>query len=514
MANATGALTVGTALTVAAARHRDREMLTCWTTGRRYSFAQVNERVNRLANGLADLGVGHGDVVAFLCNNRAEIVETYFGLAKLGAVGMPLNYRLSPPELADLARTVGATTLIFAPRFAAETQQVRESGSSDIATFIAIGDEVPDYATGYEDLLAGASAAEPGVAVEETDPQYFNLTSGTTGSPKTYVLNHYNNATAGMLMSQQFDLSEDDVTLTVFPMFGRIGFGWTIGSVVAGTRHVITDFEPATVADAIAAEKTTIVNMVSTMAQMLMQLDDFEQRDFTSLRGIVFAGAPLPSNVYTATVDRLCPHIYEYYGMQETGVVVDIKPAKKKLKPGSVGQVSQFSQVRTVDPDGNDVAPGENGAIIARTPTATTSYFKNETKTAETFRDGWVHTGDIGRFDEEGFLYITGRAKDVIVTGGQNVFAVEVEDRLLAHPAVRDCSVIGLPDDFWGEVVTAVLVMEPAAEVSDDDLIAHCKEALAGFKAPKRILRRSEPIPRTPTGKVTKGVLREEYLEA
>lgn len=510
MANATGALTVGTALSVAAVRHTNKEMISCVTTGRRFTFAQANERANRLANGLADSGVTKGDVVAFLCNNRAELVEIYFGLAKLGAVGMPINYRLSPSEIADLTRAVEATALIFAPRFLSETQQIR-AASSTITSYIAIGDEVPDFATGYEDLLAGASADEPGVRIEESDPQYFNLTSGTTGSPKTYVLNHYNNAMAGLLMSQQFDLTSADAVLTVFPMFGRVGFGWTIAAVVSGVRNVIMDFDPESVAEVITREKCTIVNLVSTMAQMLMQLKDFEQRDFSSLRGIVFAGAPLPSNVYTATVERLCSSIYEYYGMQETGVVVDIKPAQKKRKPGSVGQTSQFSEVRTIDPDGNDVAAGENGAIIVRTPTATTGYFNNPAKSAETFRDGWVHTGDIGRFDEEGFLYITGRAKDVIVTGGQNVFAVEVEDRLLAHPAVQDCSVIGLPDDYWGELVTAVIVPSPSADATDEELIAHCRQELAGFKTPKKIMRRDAPIPRTPTGKVTKHVLLDEY---
>lgn len=510
MTNATGSFTVGAALTVAAVRHRNKEMLSCMTTGRRFTFAQMNERANRLANGLASLGIAKGDVVAFLCNNRAEIVETYFGLAKLGAVGMPLNYRLSAPEIIDLAQLVEARTLIVAPRFLDVAQQVHDSGSG-IDRFLAIGDEVPGFTASYDDLLAGASAEEPWVRIEESDPQYFNLTSGTTGSPKAYLLNHYNNAATSMLMTPQFDLTPDDTVLTVFPMFGRVGFGWTLGSVVAGLRNVIMDFEPAAVADVIAQEKCTIVNLVATMAQMLMQLEDFESRDFSSLRGIAFVGAPLPPNVYNATVEKLCPHVYEYYGLQETGTVVDIKPEQKKQRPRSVGQVCLFAEVRTVAPDGRDVGPGEDGEIIARGPTSTTGYFKNPAKTAETFRDGWIHTGDIGRFDEEGFLFITGRAKDVVVTGGQNVFAVEVEARLMSHPAIQDASVIGLPDDFWGELVTAVIVEDAESPATDEELAAFCRETLAGFKVPKRFIRRSEPIPRTPTGKVTKHSLLEEY---
>ena len=512
MNNATGTLTVGNALKVAAIRHRDKEMLSCVTTGRRFTFREVNKRTNQLANGLSGLGIGKGDAVAFLSNNRAEIVETYFALAKLGAVGMPINYRLSPTEIVDLANLVGAKTLIFAPRFrdVVETVQAQNVG---LERYVAIGEDLPDFATGYEELVASSSDAEPASMVSESDAQYFNLTSGTTGSPKTYVLNHYNNALAGMLMAQQFDLTPADVVLTVFPMYGRVGFGWTLAAVLSGITNVITDFEPQSVAQAAAAEKCTIVNLVPTMAQMLMNLDNLEQQDFSSLRGIVFAGAPLPTNVYESTAQKLCANIYEYYGMQETGVVVDIKPEEKKQKPGSVGQISVFSEVRLVDPDGNDVAPNENGAVIVQAPTSAKEYFQNPEKTRETFSDGWVFTGDIGRFDEEGFLYITGRAKDVIVSGGQNVFSVEVEDRLLAHPAVEDCSVIGLTDDFWGEVVTAVVVPKPGATVSKNEIIDFCKESLAGFKTPKKVLWRNGPIPRTPTGKVTKYSLIEEYSE-
>lgn len=517
MNKATGTLTVGNLLTVAARRFHGRTMLRCVTTGRSFTFGEANTRVNRLANGLSSFGVRKGDCVAFLCNNRAELVETYFALAKLGAVGMPINYRLSTSEIADLLQLSEAGTLIFAPRFAAAVEGLHTGADGSDGhersglRCIAIGEEVPGFAQGYEELLEGSSPEEPGTVVTEEDPQYFNLTSGTTGSPKTYLLNHYNNALAGTLMAGQFDLTGTDVVLTVFPMFGRVGFGWTLAAVYSGLPNVIMDFEPWAVAAAIQDEKCTIVNLVPTMAQMLMGLDDIEARDLSSLRGIVYAGAPLPTPVHEATVRQLCPHVYEYYGMQETGVVVDIKPEEKRTHPTSVGRVSPFCEVRAVDPEGNDVPAGENGAIIVQAPTSTTGYYRNPEKSRETFRDGWIHTGDIGRFDEDGFLYITGRAKDVIVTGGQNVFATEVEDLLLRHPGVADCSVIGLADEFWGERVTAVVVAAPGAEVTEEALIEYCRQSLAGFKTPKAVLFRTDPIPRTPTGKVTKYSLLEEY---
>jgi len=208
---------------------------------------------------------------------------------------------------------------------------------------------------------------------------------------------------------------------------------------------------------------------------------------------------------------RLCPNIYEYYGLQETGILANIGPEDKERKPASVGQIAFSADVRIVDSVGNDVPQGGVGEIIGRAPSATAAYFKDEERTEQAFKNGWFHTGDLGWFDEEGFLYLAGRSKDMIISGGQNVFSVEVEDTLMGHPSVAECAVIGLPDDTWGEKVTAVVVRAPGAGVSEGELIAHCREKLAGFKTPKRVIWMDEPLPRTPTGKVKKFILLEKY---
>ncbi len=506
---ATGTLTVGNVIRVAAVRYRDREAIFCSSTGRRFTFRQVNERTNRLANGLTGLGLEKGDVAAFLCTNRAEIVEIFFALAKIGVLGIPLNYRLAPAEMIELVRHCGARAFLFDPWFPEVAAEVREA-LPGIQHFVGMGEEIPPFAVGYEELLEGASAEEPDVEISEEDDHYLNLTSGTTGHPKAYLLTHYNNAT-GFIMGFLHDVTREDVILTAFPIFGRVGFAWCAIGFYTGARNVIHQFQARQALELIESERVTISNWVPTMASLVLSLPDVDRYDLSSLRALVFAAAPLTPRLQEEIKRRLCPNLYEYYGLQETGILVSIRPEDKEKRPDSVGQVIFSAEVRIVDPQGRDVPVGDVGEIIARVPTATAGYYKDEEKTREVFRDGWFHTGDLGRFDEEGFLYLAGRAKDMIISGGQNVFAVEVEAVLAAHPAVADCAVIGLPDDKWGERVTAVLVKAEGAEVTEEELVEHCRKRMAGFKVPKQFIWLDGPLPRTPTGKVTKYVLVERF---
>ena len=506
---ATGGLTVGNILRVAAVRYRDREAIFCSTTGRRFTFRELNQRVNRLANGLADLGLNKGDVAAFLCTNRAEIVEIYFALAKIGVIGIPLNYRLATAEMNELLSHGEAQAFLFDPWFPDITREIREK-LPGIRHFVGMGEDLPEFALNYEELLQRSSPEEPDVEIVEEDYQYLNLTSGTTGLPKSYLLTHYNNAT-GYVMAFLHDLTWKDVVLTAFPIFGRVGFAWCAMSIYTGARNVIHPFQAKKMLELIESERVTLSNWVPTMASFVLMLPEVDRYDLSSLRALVFAASPLTSGLQQEIKQRICPNIYEYYGLQETGILTSIAPEEKNRRPESVGQVIFGAEVRIVEAAGNDVSQGEVGEILGRAPTATAGYFKNEEKTRQAFADGWFHTGDLGRFDEEGFLYLSGRVKDMIITGGQNVFSVEVEDMLMSHPSVSDCAVIGLPHDTWGEMVTAVVVRGKGAQVMEQDLITFCKEKMAGFKAPKRIIWSDDPLPRTPTGKVTKFVLVEKY---
>jgi fatty-acyl-CoA synthase len=510
---ALGKMVAGGILATAALRFRDREATFCAGTGRRFSYAQTNERCNRLAHGLTDLGLRKPDVVGFLCNNRAELVEMYFALAKLGLVGIPVNYRLAAAEIASLCRAMGAKAFLFETRFLAAAEHVR-AAVPKIKSFVAIGDKRPDWALGYENLLAGASAAEPQVEIEEHDPFYFNLTSGTTGLPKSYTLTHLNNCTIST-MFEAFDLTSRDVIMTVFPAFGRVGYAWITAGLQFGARNVLVDFNPAETLRLVEAERVTLFNAVPTMGAMLLADPSLPTRNLSSLRGLVFAGSVFPATLRERVAAALCPAIYEYYGMQETGALTVSTPEDRKQQPDSIGHPVCFAEVRIERPDGSIAAPGEIGEIVGRSPSTVTAYFDNPQKTAETFRNGFVHTGDLGYFDEQGFLFIKGRLKDMIITGGQNVHAAEVEDAILAMAGVTDCAVFGTPDELWGERVSAVIVQAPgeSAAITAEMVETHCRERLAGFKTPKSIFFSEEPLPRTPTGKVQKFLLVERYAE-
>jgi fatty-acyl-CoA synthase len=480
---ATETMAVGRLLKNAAVRYRDKEALYCSTSGRRFSYWELNERANRLANGLMDLGLKKGDMVAFLITNRSEIIETFFAIGKTGLVGLPLNYRLIAKEIVQMITLTDAKILIFEDTFAQVAEYVRQQ-LPGIKTFIGIGKGIPDFATNYDKLISNASPNEPNVEIREEDDYYMNLTSGTTGLPKSYMLNHYNNAGVIIDVTAMYKVTEDDVVMIVFPMFGRVGYAWMGAAIYNGAKQVIVNFEPKKVLEIIQSEKVTISNWVAPMANFILSVPEF---------------------------DKISPNIYEFYGLQETAIIINGSIKDKIKKPASIGKVSPWAEVRIVDASGNDVPTGAVGEVIARALGGTTSYYKNEEKTKETFKNGWCHTGDLGYFDEEGYFYISGRIKDMIVTGGQNVFSAEVENVLVAHPAVADCTVIGLPDEKWGEAVTAVIVKKSGVEVTEADIMAFCKKEMAGFKVPKRIIWYEGQIPRTPTGKVTKFVLVEKF---
>lgn len=505
-------MAVGRLLKNAAVRYRDKEAVCCVTTGKRVSYLQLNERVNRLANKLLSLGFKKGDMVAFVLSNRVEIIETFFAVGKIGLVGLPLNYRMTPREIVQLVIHAEAKALIFETAYLQAAEALREQVPG-VKTFVGVGDNIPGFALDYEKLIADGSPAEPEADVREEDDYYLNLTSGTTGIPKSYMLTHYNNALVIIDISMMFHVREEDAALIVFPMFGRVGFAWMGAAIYNGARIVTMNFEPKSVLEVIQAEKVTISNWVTTMAQLVLAVPDLDKYDLSSLRGLVFAGAAFPIPVQELVKKRICRTIYEFYGLQETAIIINASPADKGRKPSSQGKVSPWNEVRIVDSSGKDVPVGTIGEVIAKSTSGTSAYYKNEQKTKETFKDGWCHTGDLGYFDEEGYLYLSGRLKDMIVTGAQNVFAADVESTLLGHPAVADCAVIGLPDEKWGEIVTAVIVRKPDSTVAENDVIDFCKGEISGFKVPKRIFFYEGPLPRTPTGKVQKFILVKKYSQ-
>jgi acyl-CoA synthetase (AMP-forming)/AMP-acid ligase II len=274
---------------------------------------------------------------------------------------------------------------------------------------------------------------------------------------------------------------------------------------------VLANFEANDVRRLIEEERVTIVNLVPTMAAMLLLAQAAEPRDLSSLRAIILAGSSLPPSIREQITAHLCPAIYEYYGMQETGALVVSSPDDRRKRPDSVGRAITFAEIQIADSNGNAVGPNTLGEVLGRSPNTVTAYIDNAEKSAKTFRDGWVHTGDLGMLDEDGYLTIKGRKKDMIVTGGQNVHAADVEAIILNFPGVADCAVFGLPDDLWGERVTAVVIPRDGGELPPSKLEAFCRRHLAGFKVPKQFVVEAAPLPRTPTGKVQKFLLVERF---
>lgn len=501
----------GSFLKASALRWPERQAVFDADKGYGRTFRELNERANSLAHGLMELGVGKGDFVAVLLRNCAEFVELYYAILKIGAIIAPQPNRLSPPEIEKLVDLCEAGVMVFSTEFTEVLEAIRP-GLPRIDNFICIGEGRPDYALPYEELVTSHSTAEPGIEVGEEDLMYLNYTSGTTDLPKAYLLNHYNNTVAGPLLFDIFNITSRDTILTVFPMYGRVGFGWSTYGVMKGARNVVLNFLPDRVLEVIQEEKITIVNLVPIMAQLLWLYAKPEDYDLSSLRAIIFAGSSLPRTVLDETRARLCPKVYEFYGLQETAIITSIAPEEKLAKPASVGIPPHGVELRLVDEADRDVPAGEVGEIIMRGPAATTAYFKQPEKSAEVLRGGWFHTGDLGRLDEDGYLYVEGRVKDMIVTGGQNVFAAEVEELVLSHPAVADCAVIGLPHELWGEQVTAVVVLQEGASAAEEEIVEYCKGLAASFKAPKEI-RFTDALPRNLAMKVKKFELVQLYAE-
>jgi len=504
-----GRMTVGNILKSAASRFGGREAVYCEATQRRLSFRDMNTRSNQLAHALRALALEPGDIVAFLCSNRIEILEIYGAIAKVGLVGLPLNYRLAPSELATLINALAATTLICDQRFGSVLDYI-QAHCHAVRHYVWIGPSVPESCRAYEGLLASGSPDEPEADVQEQDAFYFNLTSGTTGLPKAYIVTHYSaSALHSALLS--YDARADDVLLTVFPAFGRMAFGSLLMSVVAGARNVLANFEPERVLDLIERESVTFVWLVPTMAALLLEVPGRSSRRIGSLRAIGFVGATLPASLVEQTRAQLCRDIYEGYGLQEAGMLTMSNPEDRVRKPGSVGLPVLFSEIRIVDSAGCDVSPGAIGEIVARSPNCITEYFQSPAKNLEAFREGWFHTGDLGRLDGDGYLYIAGRVKDMIISGGQNIYASEIESILLEMPGVADCAIIGLPHALWGEMVAAVLIVHNGAQLDAERVQDYCREKLAGFKIPRQVILQQEPLPRTATGKVQKFILVERY---
>lgn len=482
----------------------------------KFSYTEYNFRVNKLANALRGLGIGHGDKVAILLFNGIEIVDCYFALAKLGAVAVPVNFRFVGPEIVYVVNNSDSVAVIFDSGFGKTIDSIKNQ-LLKVKHFVSVplAGELP-YAINYNEFLATGSGEEPCVAVNDNDPAQIMYTSGTTGKPKGAVLSHKNQLSNALAVLVERHSSPDERFLCIPPLFHEAALALTLETVMIGGSTIIhKQFDPAAIAETIEKEQITTILLVPAMWNMLLQVPNLEKFNFSTLWLAITGAAILPQSLRKA-ISKVFPKVklYDLFGQTEMGPVTTLlKPEDALRKTASVGKPIIGVEVRAVDETGQDVPVGQVGEIIYRSPGMLLEYYKNTEATSQAIVDGWFHSGDLVRIDEEGFVYVVDRKKDMIISGGENVYPAEVEEVLYGNEKVLEAAVIGIPSEKWGEGVHAVVVTKPGELVTPEEIMEYCAANLAGYKKPRSVDIISA-LPRNASGKVLKGKLREMYGNA
>jgi len=493
----------------------------CWQA----THGEHLERVARACSALRHLGLGAGDRFAVLAGTGHEFLELWHAALCGAAVINPLNTRLAPPELAYILADSATEVLFVGPEFVDLAGRLRElvHGVRTIVTFGPPADRPGGVAAGtdlrYEDLLAVAAPQIP-PEPEEDDPAILMYTGGTTGRPKGVVLSHRNVALNSYHMTMSFRLDESLRYLTFMPMFHVSGALGILGPFTSGGSLVLLGgFEAEAVMAAVEQHAITDTGFVPTMLALILQDPGFRPERFASLRTVGYGAAPMTEGLL-ARIMELYPDlgIFQGYGMTEAcGVITFLSPEDHRRggpRLRSVGRAMGGVQFSIRDPDDVELAVGEVGEVCVRTGTIMERYWNQPEATAEALRGGWYHSGDVGYLDEAGYLYLVDRVKDMIVTGGENVYSIEVESALSTFPGVRQVAVIGVPHEIWGEAVHAIVVVDDPSTVTSDELQGHVRSQLAGYKVPKTVELRREPLPLSAAGKVVKRELRQSHQTA
>ena len=481
------------------------------------SYTEMDERSSRVAQGLLAEGVGPQDHVAFLDKNGPEYFEALFGGAKVNAINVAVNWRLAPREMESTINDAEAKVLFVGPDFRAHLDEI-EGSLPSVKKIVMLGDH-PRHES-YEAWIARQSAQDPAVPSAAEDVAMQLYTSGTTGRPKGAMLTNRNLGTLVPYIAPTWSLDATSVNVVAMPLFHIGGSGWALCGMWNGCHSILfRDFSPPEVLAALERHRVTNALFVPAMLQFLSAVPGAAERDLSALRSIVYGASPITNEVLIRSMKTFKCDFIQVYGLTETtGAITQLGPADHDPEGPrarllrSAGKPYPWVELRIVDPDtGRDRPAGEAGELWTRSVQNMKGYWNKPEETAKAFTaDGWLKTGDAGFMDAAGYIFLTDRVKDMIVSGGENIYPAEVENALSGHPAIADVAVIGVPHDKWGETVKAIVVRKPGTDPSPEEIIEYARQRLARYKCPTSV-DFADGLPRTPSGKLLKRELREPY---
>jgi acyl-CoA synthetase (AMP-forming)/AMP-acid ligase II len=489
--------------------------------GEAQTYRQFDERCSRVANGLIAEGVRPQERVAFLDKNSAAFFELMHGAAKANAPTVAVNWRLAPPEVAYIVNDAKAKVLFVGAPFYALIDKIKGE-LKHVTKIVAIHGGRPEWES-YHAWRDRQSAADPKVAVEADDVCLQMYTSGTTGLPKGVMLTNRNFIDEkSALVSDSRELEHNqwspaDVSLVTMPVFHVAGAGWGFAGLYNGAKNIVlSEFVPQTVLSTIASERVTKIVLVPAAIKFTVEHPAAASTDFSSLKYVLYGASPIPLELLKNAMQVMKCGFVQVYGMTETNGAITYLPPEDHDPKGnqrmrSAGKPMPGVEIKIIDAEGRALKTGEIGEVCIRSVQNMKGYWNLAKETAKTLdADGWVHSGDAGYVDADGYVFIHDRVKDMIVSGGENVYGAEVESAIFGHPAVADVAVIGVPDDQWGEAVKAIIVLKPGLQATPDDIIAFARARIAAYKCPKTV-DFIAALPRNPTGKILKRELRAPY---
>lgn len=478
---------------------------------KQWTYGEINTRANKLANAFLARGYKKGDKVAVMMKNHAAYVEIMIGLAKIGVVIVPINYRLVGSEIEYIICHSESRGFITTADYAAELKDLLPA-IPQLDTILVLGDLPLGTMIDYETFINEGSTQEPDVLVTEDDTFYIGYTSGTTGNPKGVIISHRSRMLTGMIAAYEYKIDESDVHLVAGPIYHAAPWIFlTMQVIVGGTLVIQESFVPEQFLAGVEQYRVTNTFLAPTMYNFILNLEEKAKYDISSMRVLISAGSPLPTQTKSNILEFFpAADLHEFYGSTESAITLNIKPKDIRRKERCVGQPFPLVDCLILNENKEPVSRGEVGELYFKSAYLMDGYYKNPEASASSYWNGYFTVGDMAMQDEEGYYYIVDRKKDMLISGGVNIYPREIEEVLYTHPDIIDVAVIGVPDSLWGESVKAIVVPREGSALTEEDVIRFCDGKIASYKKPKSVDFETE-LPRNPSGKILKPLLRSKY---